>query len=388
VRFVLFYHSLVSDWNHGNAHFLRGIVGELTSLGHHVRVLEPADGWSLCNLREQQGETALNEFATAFPHLRGCAYELGSLDFEAVLDAADVVIVHEWNDPALVHRVGEYRRGAHFKLLFHDTHHRAVSSPSEMERLDLSQYDGVLAFGAVLSRIYRERGWAARTWTWHEAADTRVFRPIEQVVKTLDLAWIGNWGDGERARELHEFLLDPVRTVASRAQVFGVRYPPEALAAIRESGIEYRGWIANYRVPAVFATAGCTVHIPRRFYRESLPGIPTIRVFEALACAIPLVCAPWDDAESLFTPGEDFLVARDGAGMQRHLRQLQQEPEFAEAIALRGLKTLRSRHTCAHRVQELLSICAQLGADVNGRAGTVPTANARPSADTPFSLTR
>jgi spore maturation protein CgeB len=40
-----------------------------------------------------------------------------------------------------------------------------------------------------------------------------------------------------------------------------------------------------------------------------LPGIPTIRVFEALACGIPLVSAPWDDSEHLFRPGEDFLVA-------------------------------------------------------------------------------
>jgi spore maturation protein CgeB len=47
---------------------------------------------------------------------------------------------------------------------------------------------------------------------------------------------------------------------------------------------------------------------------RALPGIPTIRVFEALACGIPLVSAPWDDAEGLFRPGEDFLVARDGDG--------------------------------------------------------------------------
>src|ERR1700704_6633249 len=51
VRFVLFYHSLLSDWNHGNAHFLRGVAGELMSLGHDVKIMEPAGGWSLTNLR-------------------------------------------------------------------------------------------------------------------------------------------------------------------------------------------------------------------------------------------------------------------------------------------------------------------------------------------------
>ncbi|MBA2602322.1 MAG: glycosyltransferase, partial [Acidobacteria bacterium] len=46
MRIVLFCHSLVSDWNHGNAHFLRGIVAELLDRGHEVRVYEPEDGWS------------------------------------------------------------------------------------------------------------------------------------------------------------------------------------------------------------------------------------------------------------------------------------------------------------------------------------------------------
>src|ERR671938_432916 len=50
MRIVMFYHSLLSDWNHGNAHFLRGVAWELTGRGHTVDVLEPADGWSLTHL--------------------------------------------------------------------------------------------------------------------------------------------------------------------------------------------------------------------------------------------------------------------------------------------------------------------------------------------------
>src|SRR3979490_3376671 len=118
MRFVLFYHSLLSDWNHGNAHFLRGVVGELMSLGHDVRVMEPSDGWSLTNLRGSQGEAAVEAFHTAYPQLRSELYELETLDLEPVLDAADVVIVHEWNDPVLVKRIGDHRRRFRFQLLF------------------------------------------------------------------------------------------------------------------------------------------------------------------------------------------------------------------------------------------------------------------------------
>jgi spore maturation protein CgeB len=100
--------------------------------------------------------------------------------------------------------------------------------------------------------------------------------------------------------------------------------------------------------------------VPRRFYATALPGIPTIRVFEALACGIPLITAPWDDAEGLFRPGEDYLVAADGDDMMRLLRELLGDPERAAAQAASGRETILARHTCAHRVDELLAILADL----------------------------
>ena len=362
MNFVLFYHSLVSDWNHGNAHFLRGIVTELMECGHSVRVYEPAAGWSLRNLRERYGNEPVNAFHAAYPRLRSSFYEVDALDLDEVLDRADIVIVHEWNDPELVVRIGRHRaRARSYRLLFHDTHHRAVSAPDELRAFDLSDYDGVLVFGEVLRCIYEKRGWAARTWTWHEAADTRVFRPIMGVPKSLDLVWVGNWGDGERNAEIMEFLVDPVREAGLRARVYGVRYPEDALRTLCGAHIDYAGWIANFEVPAAFAEARATVHVPRRFYRHELPGIPTIRVFEALACGIPLVSAPWEDEEGLFTPGRDFLVARDGHEMGRHLHRLRSDPVFARELAAHGYRTLVRRHTCAHRVDELLAIGRQLG---------------------------
>jgi spore maturation protein CgeB len=56
MKIVLFYHSLVSDWNHGNAHFLRGIMGELILRGHDVTLYEPQDAWSAQNLRAEYGD--------------------------------------------------------------------------------------------------------------------------------------------------------------------------------------------------------------------------------------------------------------------------------------------------------------------------------------------
>jgi len=125
---------------------------------------------------------------------------------------------------------------------------------------------------------------------------------------------------------------------------------------VSDAGLRYRGWLANFRAPEIFARHRLTVHVPRRAYVRQLPGIPTIRVFEALACGIPLICAPWEDREALFRPGADYLVAGDGEEMRGHMRRLLDDPDAAAALAQRGLERVRERHTCAHRVDELLAV--------------------------------
>ena len=356
MRIALFVHSLLSDWNHGNAHFLRGVGTELQARGHEVLFFEPRDAWSLRNLIADHGEKALDGFRAAYPTLTSTRYD--RLNLDEALDGADLVLVHEWNDPDLVRRIGEHRQRNGYRLLFHDTHHRAVTAPEQMA-YDLSGYDGVLAFGGVIRDLYLERGWTERAWTWHEAADARIFRPLE-ADREGDVIWIGNWGDDERNAELYEFLICPCRDLDLRTRVHGVRYPDEARAALAGSGIQYAGWLPNHEVPRAFARFKATVHVPRRPYVEALPGIPTIRPFEALACGIPLVSAPWDDAEGLFTPGEDFLVAKDGEDMKRCLRAVLNDPELARHLSERGRRTILERHTCAHRVDELLAITASL----------------------------
>jgi spore maturation protein CgeB len=361
MRVILFCHSLLSDWNHGNAHFLRGICSELIARGHAVAVYEPANAWSLANLLAEHGEAPLAGFTRAYPQLVSQQYDLATLDLDAVLAQADLVLVHEWSDHALVKRIGAHRRAnGRYRLLFHDTHHRSVTDPASMAAYDLRHYDGVLAFGSVIRDLYRQHGWCERAWTWHEAADTRVFKPLSGR-RRAGLVWIGNWGDDERTAELHEFLLEPVRDLHLSAHVYGVRYPELALAELRAAGIRYGGWLPNHEVPGVFARHAVTVHVPRRPYVNALRGIPTIRVFEALACGIPLVSAPWDDCEGLFEPGADFLVARDGQQMREHLRAVLHEPGLAAALAAHGLRTILARHSCAHRVDELLDIVAELG---------------------------
>ena len=360
MRIVYLTHSLASCWNHGNAHFLRGVLRALGDLGHAVEAYEPEGAWSRENLLRDHGKAGLDASLAPYPELSPQTYATVEAALERA-EGADLVVVHEWNEPALVAALGRSRKNGRFgTLLFHDTHHRAVSAPDEMRRFDLSGYDGVLAFGEALAGVYRGWGWGSRAFVWHEAADIRLFHPPGTEGPREGLVWIGNWGDGERTQELEAFLFRPARAAGLSLDIYGVRYPAEALAALESYRARYHGWAPNSAAPALFARALATIHVPRRFYVEALPGIPTIRVFEALACGLPLACAPWDDAEGLFTPGSDYLVARDGAQMEAHLLALREDEGLRRSLAAHGLATIRARHTCRHRADELLAIHASL----------------------------
>ncbi|HEY6578643.1 MAG TPA: glycosyltransferase [Rhizomicrobium sp.] len=355
MKIVWFVHALASCWNNGNAHFLRGLGVALQEMGHEVRFLEPRDGWSETNLVRDHGNRALDSFRAAFPDLRTTKYDAANVDLWQATEGADLVVVHEWNPPALVNALGRMRAdGAPFVLFFQDTHHRAVSNPEEMRRFELSGYDGALVFGAAIAELYRRQGWVENVWPFHEAADTTTFFPRPPNPE-CDLVWIGNWGDGERSAELREFLIDPAGRLGLSTQLYGVRYPAPVLAELEQRGISWRGWLANHEAPLAFAKARFTVHVPRRHYAHLLPGIPTIRVFEALACGIPLISSPWDDCEGLFPHG-CYLTARDGEEMRKLMRAVIADRDLRENLRRKGLAAIRARHTCRHRARELLAL--------------------------------
>jgi spore maturation protein CgeB len=90
-------------------------------------------------------------------------------------------------------------------------------------------------------------------------------------------------------------------------------------------------------------------------------------MFEAMACRIPIVSSPWDDAENLFTPEAYFRVAT-GEQMKFALRMLLREPEFAAATADAAYRLVMERHTCRHRALELLGIVDQIRTPRRSRA--------------------
>ncbi len=370
---ALFVHSIRSDWNNGNAHFLRGLARALgdgaptvnpcapvSYQGHAVTILEQEGNWSTINLTsEPQGQASLEQFDRMYPDLHVVCYALDPVVLRKYLGEQDIVIVHEWNPPALIEAILSLRDELGFRALFHDTHHRASSSPEQLRLLQVERFDGVIAFGEALSAHYRDHFALERVWTLHEAADTSVFSP-RQAAQDTDVVWVGNWGDDERSQEIRAYLVEPAAKLKARTfAVYGVRYPQSGLDELVRAGINFGGYLPNLGAPAAYAASRLTVHIPRQHYAGAMAGIPTIRVFEALASGIPLISAPWQDVESLFMPG-DLLFARSSQEMVESVEYLLSHPQAAREQAARGLASIYARHTCAHRALELTNICREV----------------------------
>lgn len=335
MRFAVFGVRPANAPGAGDARFLRGVGEELSARGHQV---------------------------TLFPA------ELPPPDLELELAESDVVIVQDTAAPELVRRLRLHHAGSdRYRLLFYDTHQRAATAPPELRRFNLAAFDGVLAAGEVIRQAYLERGWENRVWTWHEAADTRTFMPHPGATRGSDLVWVGDRHDLGVSQELGTLVLEPARRLGLTGVIHGESYPWRARVAIQRSGLRYGGPLAPHLVPAVWARHRFTVSLPR--LAHALPGIPPTRVFEALAAGIPLICTPWDDAEELFTPGRDYLLARDQREVEAAMRNLRSDRAMAAELAEQGRATVLARHTCAHRVDELLAIVARIGA---GSTGTAP----------------
>ena len=78
---------------------------------------------------------------------------------------------------------------------------------------------------------------------------------------------------------------------------------------------------------------------------------PSVRLFEAAACGVPIISDWWDGLDTLFTPGKEILVARSPDDTLRYLRETSEEDR--KAIGRRARRRVLAEHTAAHRAAEL-----------------------------------
>ncbi len=357
MRIVFFYPSLLSDWNNASATGLRGVAMELLLRGHEVAIYEPRGGDSLAHVLATYGHGPVARFHAAYPGLASRRYDPATLNLDAALAEAALVIVHDETDPALMSRLAEHRaRCGDYNLLLHATHGGAFGP----------EFDAMLTAGSQFSQPPNSLD-AATAIRWPAAADTRLFKPLVNQALEGDVVWVGNCPDDARLDELQEYFLRPVQRLGLRARVYGAVFTPAARQAIAQAGVQFGGWIPDFELPAIFAAFRAVVQLPPR----AAPGCPDPYLLPALACGRPVLSAAWDDADQLLRPGRDYAVARDGQELTSWLARVLADRQLAATLAQHGRQAVLADHTAAHRASTLLGLAQAVPA---GRLAVWPAA--------------
>ena len=322
MKIAYFTHSLLSCWNHGNAHFLRGVLRELSAAGHEVVAFEPRRGWSLANLLRDHGEAGLGPVPRALiPNSPPSSFDDDDdLDGTAAPDATSSSCMNG-TSPALVAAIGATApagRAVHVAVP------RYPSSRRERSGRDprASTSTAMTACWPSAQRSPRSiaAGAGATAFSSGTRPRIRAVPPAGRRRARDGLVWIGNWGDEERSEELEELPVAARRNARAASRHLRRTLSAHGARDAERYGARYRGWLAECAAPEVFARHLVTVHVPAPILCRGAAGHSDHPGVRGAGLRYSTACAPWSDAEGLFTPGEDYLMARDGDEMCVHMR--------------------------------------------------------------------
>jgi spore maturation protein CgeB len=335
VKIVALGLSVTSSWGNGHATNYRGLLGALLERGHEVLFLERERPWYAANrdftapwVRLYDDVAELRHHAEAVRRadlvLVGSYVPDGCEVADWALSTAGGVTAF-WDIDTPV-TAAKLARGDHEYL-----------SPELVPRFDL-----YLSFtgGPLLDRLG-----ARRALPFYCIADPALYTPLDAPAR-WELGYLGTYSD-DRQPKVEGLLLDPARARPDlRFAVAGPQYPASVSWPANVERFEslppaeHRGFYAAQRF---------TLNLTRAEMVRS-GWSPSVRLFEAAACGVPVISDWWDGLDAFFEPGREILVAADAEDVLRHLTLADGE---RQAVGRRARLRVLAAHTADHRAREL-----------------------------------
>lgn len=352
--------SITSSWGNGHATNFRALVKALVERGHSVVFLERDVPW-------YAEHRDLPDPPHGTLHLYDSVDELRDR-FTTTVKGSDLVIVGSYVPEGVA--VGEWVTDAAQGLTaFYD-----IDTPVTLAKLDrgdheylaphlVARFDLYLSFtgGPTLERLEHELG-ARRARPFYCLVDPELYRPMDAELR-WDLGYLGTYSD-DRQPALERLLLDPARQLSGlRAVVAGPRYPegidwpPNVERVDHLSPSEHVGFYAAQR----FTLNVTRADMVRAGYS------PSVRLFEAAACGVPVISDPWPGLDEFFSIGQEILVARDAREVLRWLEEVGDEER--RSIGERARRRVLHEHTAERRVEELEAYVGELSPAGGMQAG-------------------
>ncbi len=349
MKIVIFGQSISSSWGNGHATLWRGLVKALVRRGNRVVFLErdTPERAEHRDLREIPGGELL--LYDRWQDVAAAA--------QRHADEADVAMVASGcADGAAASRLvlgSKAQRTVFYDLDTHITLARPEGGepPAYLPPEGLGGFDTVLSStgGRALEALKTRLGArsVAPLYAW---VDPDLHRPVDPVQRYLgDLCHLGAWAEDRRAA-LETLFIEPARRLTRRRFVIaGNGYP---------DGVPWGGnvHLVRHLPPAEHAAFFCSSTLTLNVTRGSLKGMgwcPSVRLFEAAACGVPVVSDEWEGIGSFFEPGRDILVARETDDVTTAMMLPR---GHLATLAHRARERTLEEHTAERRVRELRSI--------------------------------
>jgi spore maturation protein CgeB len=345
--------SLSSSWGNGHATTYRALLKALAARGHAITFLEREQPWYAANRDlENPGWCRLAHYGSL----------AGLQAWSKTIAAADAVIVGSYVPEGIA--VGTYvQRIAQGVTAFYD-----IDTPvtlAALERGDCAYlspdqipgYDLYFSFtgGPTLDLIEQRYGSPAAR-ALYCSADTEIYRPLE-ARKIWDLSYLGTYS-ADRQPVLEKLLIEPARQLPrKRFVVAGPQYPDSIRWPANVERIEHVGPADH---PAFYAASRWTLNVTRADMVKA-GWSPSVRLFEAAACATPIISDRWEGIDAIFENKRSIMLASTTRDVVRILERTDAQP-----IGDAAHRVIAAGHSARHRAGEL-ETHLRLALSANGR---------------------
>jgi spore maturation protein CgeB len=344
--------SITSSWGNGHATTYRGLVRALHARGHRVLFLERDVPWYADNRDLPRPPYGRTELYGDLEELQG--------RFAAEVAGADLVIVGSYVPQGRAVAAWVLERAAGLTAFYDiDTPATlAAVGAGQCEYLDralIPRFDFYLSFtgGPTLQRLEREFG-ARRAFPLYCSFDALQYYPEAQEIR-WDLGYMGTFS-ADRQAILERLLVDPARRSPQRRFVVaGPQYPAEVKWPGNVERIEH---VAPADHRAFYNRQRFTLNVTRADM-VAAGHSPSVRLFEAAACGVPIISDAWPGLQEFLVPGREILVARTAEDTLRALTAVGEDE--ARRIGARARRCVLGRHTAEHRAEELEGYLAEVG---------------------------
>jgi spore maturation protein CgeB len=341
-RIVILGLTLTSSWGNGHATTYRGLMRELVKHGHDVLFLERDVPWYASNR-----DLPAPPFGRTM--LYGSVAELRDR-FARDLRTADVVVVGSYVPDGI--EVAEWvcatARGV---KAFYDIDTPVTLSAladgtcTYLSRPLIPRFDLYLSFtgGPTLQRL--ERDFGARC----ARALYCSFDPVQYHPERRNIAWdLGYMGtfSPDRQPGLERLLLAAARQSTLRFVVAGPGYSVDGWP----SNVDYVPHVPARDHRAFYTSQRFTLNLTRADMIRAGHS-PSVRLFEAAACGVPIISDAWRGLETLFRPGSEILISESAEQTLRLLTELSERQR--QAIGRRTRARVLAEHTAEHRAVQL-----------------------------------